>query len=125
MSQTYRAQLSRYRLEPLHDNYKKAVECFSRIDIRQRLKTPHYVSCCPYCGMVDQLEATVRVGAKKRVEGITLSQGGYDIPDRRERSCEILIIRCNACEASVDPAAYLAPEAFVHDRRIVDNILSK
>lgn len=124
MSQTYRARLSRYRLEPLHETYKQVVEDFREVPARERLRNPRYVTFCPYCGEDGHLEATIRVGAKKRIEGVILTPTGYEVPERRERSCEILIIDCKKCDAAVDPSAYLAPIAFVEDRRIVDAIVS-
>ncbi len=120
MSQTYKSRTSHFRLKEIHDTYEELVETLRDTPARQR----KYINCCPFCGVVGDLTATIKVGAKKRVHDVKLSTDGYEVPALGKKTCEILIVQCANCEADVDPMAYLSPIPFLEERRIVDMILA-
>ncbi len=120
MSQTYNARKSHSRLNEIHKTYEDLVETLRDTPARQR----KFINCCPFCGVIGELMASVKVGAKKRVHDVRLTPEGYDIPARGKKTCEILIIQCANCKVDIDPMAYLSPIPFLEERRIIDMILS-
>lgn len=123
MSRTYRAELAPFRLEPIHERYIERADRLEKLPAKVRQQTQRYETTCPYCGTADRLTAKVRVGAKKLVEDVPLTEDGYRIPNVRNRTTEILVIHCEGCEAAVDPMAYQSPIVFVRDRRRAQQIL--
>ena len=119
---TYRAELAPYRLEPLHPNF---IEACHRDAERRAAPGPRrhaYEDTCPYCGERGHLLGVVQIGAKDRETDVPMTNDGYEqfLPDVGERETEIQIINCKACEAAVDPMAYLSPAVFYADKEDED-----
>jgi hypothetical protein len=120
---TYRAELAPWRMRPLHDAFKlKALAHAKLLQSPYGSRRQAHETTCPYCGQEGNLTGTIRLGAKEQIAGIPMTREGYDIPGAEGREKEILVIHCGnpACEAAIDPLAYLSPATFYADKENVD-----
>jgi hypothetical protein len=74
--------------------------------------------CCPYCGHTDALTATVRVGSKRQLDNLPVTEAGYVVPTARGSHVELLLLKCGhlECNAIIDPLAYHSPATFFADK---------
>lgn len=109
--QTYTARLVAERTKPLHPLYVQAAkEHAERYQRNGGATRPSYETTCPYCGDCGPHVGKVRVGAKHHVNNVAMTRDGYERP--KEREVDLLLIECVACNAAIDPLAYLSPLSF-------------
>lgn len=117
--QTYNAALTPWRLKPLHPAFVALARQHATIIQRNGGAVRSFRgTCCPYCGSVDDLRATVRVGSKKHISDLVVTPAGYDVPEARGAQVELLVLHCRreTCGAVIDPLAYLSPATFLADK---------
>lgn len=114
--------LARYRMEEICDKFIERAKEDARRRMSPGPRQHAFETTCPYCGEKDKLKGTVRVGAKDQEQDVPMTDEGYEehLPPTRDRDTEILIIECEACEAAVDPMAYLSPSVFVRNHSDIE-----
>lgn len=76
---------------------------------------------CPYCGVQDRLQATIKIGTKEHISNVPLTRKGYTLPAAEEgRESEIEVIDCLECQATIEALAYRSPGVFYALRNNID-----
>lgn len=114
------ARLSAYRTAALHPDYVRDAG-WPRTGGLPPLERRRLVATCPYCGVQNYLRGLIRLGAKFRTY-VRLRTGELpQVPDSetRGRFSELLLVECSACDAAIDPMAFLVPDTFLRDYAVL------
>jgi hypothetical protein len=116
MSKTNRAKFAQWRLHTLHEAYLRRVDEIREVPSRLRLQRRYFAALCPYCGQQDGLCGTAKVGSKRVVRDIALTEEGFEVGDSGNRNVILTVVDCKTCGAHVEPEAYHSPIWFAGDR---------